>query len=353
VLRICPHPPYKDQQKHILTVAFWISQKENFLYNLLYNIKRGVQGLMAEDQAFLYEVLGLTLKSINMEIPELTRVHKQTNDICVDVIEDDLLHTPDLPSDFTGGWHVRMEGNELWLTIKNLAYFHIDRGNIITWQRCHRGVEDQTIRNCLLGVGLGALSNQYGNLTLHGSALEKDGHAIVCMGHSGAGKSTTAYMMMMQGWKLLADDLVAISPDRDVLPSVPRIKLCKDAVEDTSVDPKQVELFKSTGKYIIGKRLLNYALQPVPLKAIYILDSRNQNNNLGTITRVESHKTMLMYLRQHVFWRYLVQSMKLEGRYFIDSIKLLKEIPMYIISLPDGISETQKWLLQQNLLKPD
>ena len=97
-------------------------------------------------------------------------MHRQTNDICVDVIEDDF--DTRSPIDFTGGWHVRMEGNELWPTIKNLAYFHIDRGNIITWQRCHRGVEDQTIRNCLLGVGLG-LSNQYGNLTLHGSALEK------------------------------------------------------------------------------------------------------------------------------------------------------------------------------------
>jgi len=305
---------------------------------------------MAEDQAFLYEVLGLTLKSVNMEIPELIRAHNQTNNVCVDVIEDDLLHTPDLPPDFSSDWHVRMEGDELWLTINNLAYFHIDRGNIITWKRCNQSVEDQIIRNCLLGVGLGALSNQYGNLTLHGSALEKDGHAIICMGYSGAGKSTTAYMMMMQGWKLLADDLVAISPDRDVLPSVPRIKLCKDAVEDTSVDPKQVELFKSTGKYIIGKRLLNYALQPVPLKAIYILDSRNQNNNLGTITRVESHKTMLMYLRQHVFSRYLVQSMELEGRYFIDSTKLLKEIPLYIISPPTGINKAQKWLSKQNLL---
>ena len=249
-------------------------------------------------------------------------------------------------------FYLKKANNLLWLTIKDVGFFQINSGKFIIWKRWHQDVGNQTIRNCLLGVGLGALSNQHGNLTLHGSALEKDGSTIICMGHSGAGKSTTAYILMMQGWKLLADDLVAVSRDGRILPCIPRIKLCKDAIEKAKIDPNTIKLFGTTEKYVLNKKFVNYALQPAPLKTIYILDGRNQSNTVGKITRIKNQKTKLLYLRQHVFWKYLVEAMELEGRYFIDSVKLLKHAPMYILSPPNGIRETQKWLLTQNLLMP-
>ena len=308
---------------------------------------------MPKDQTFLYQALGKIIKSIDMEIPELTQADDIAYASCVNVFEDDSLVPPKIPADFSGSFYLEKTKSKLWIAVRDIAWFELDDGKFINWKRCHHDVSNQTIRNCLLGVGLGALSNQHGNLTLHGSALEKDGDAIVCMGHSGAGKSTTAYILMRQGWKLLADDLVAVSSDGQILPCIPRIKLCKDAIQETRIDHNKVELFGSTEKYVINKKIVNYALEPASLKAIYVLDSRNQDTTIGKITHIKNQKTMLMYLKEHVFWRYLVEAMGLEGRYFIDSVKLLKQTPMYILSPPNGIHETQQWLLRQNLLIPD
>ena len=288
-----------------------------------------------------------------MEIPELTQADDIAYASCVNIVEDDSLVPPKIPANFSGSFYLKKTKSKLWLTVRDIAWFELNDGKFINWKRWHQDVGNQTIRNCLLGVGLGALSNQHGNLTLHGSALEKDGHAIVCMGRSGAGKSTTAYILMRQGWKLLADDLVAVSSDGQILPCIPRIKLCKDAIQETRIDQNKVELFGSTEKYVINKKIVNYALEPASLKAIYVLDSRNQDTTNGKITHIKNQKTMLMYLKEHVFWRYLVEAMDLERRYFIDSVKLLKQTPMYILSPPNGIHETQQWLLTQNLLMPD
>ena len=308
---------------------------------------------MLKNPKFSYKVLGMTIKSENMEIPELLEVEDQPHSLSVDIIENSALIPPKLPENFTENFYLKKTNNMLWLTVKDAGYFQFNNGKSIAWKRWQQDVSDQIIRNCLLGVGLGALSNQHGNLTLHGSALEKDGNAIVCMGHSGAGKSTTAYILMMQGWKLLADDLVAVSRRGRILPCIPRIKLCKDALEETRVNPDKIKSFGSSEKYVISKKFISHALQPAPLKAIYILDCRNQDDTVGTITRVKSQQEMLLYLRQYVFWRYLVNVMELKARNFTDSVKLLKQTPMYILSPPNGINETQKWLLTQNLLTPE
>ena len=308
---------------------------------------------MLKNPKFIYKALGITIKSENMEIPELLEVEDQPHSPSVDIIENSSLIPPKLPGKFTGNFYLKKANNILWLIVKDAGYFLVNDGKSITWKRWRQDVSDQTIRNCLLGVGLGALSSQHGNLTLHGSALEKDGNAIVCMGHSGAGKSTTAYILMMQGWKLLADDLVAVSRGGRILPCIPRIKLCKDALEETRVDPDKIKSFGSSEKYVINKKFISHALQPAPLKAIYILDCRNQDDTVGTINRVKSQQEMLLYLKKYVFWRYLVEEMELEARNFVDSVKLLKQTPMYTLSPPNGINETQKWFLTQNLLKPE
>ncbi len=46
--------------------------------------------------------------------------------------------------------------------------------------------------------------------SLHGSAVAKSGNAIVCIGDSGAGKSTVAAALCSIGFELLADDVVAL-----------------------------------------------------------------------------------------------------------------------------------------------
>jgi hypothetical protein len=49
-----------------------------------------------------------------------------------------------------------------------------------------------------------------GRLVAHGAAVGRAGKAVLLLGGSGSGKSTSAYLASMAGWSLLSDDLVVV-----------------------------------------------------------------------------------------------------------------------------------------------
>ena len=174
-------------------------------------------------------------------IPELPAADRHADlaspDRSIRILEEDPLSWPQL----TPGAHdtpfLEMAQGDLRLTVEGIGCFRIHCGKQIAWKRASQYVSDQDLRTFLLGSAVGALLIQRGTLVLHGNALERDGQSIVCLGHSGAGKSTLAYALMLQGWRLLADDLVAITPSGQVLSGIPRIKLWHDAVKAFGLDP--------------------------------------------------------------------------------------------------------------------
>ena len=108
----------------------------------------------------------------------------------------------------------------------------------------------------------------------HGNALEKDGKAIICLGGSGNGKSTLAYILSKNGWKLIADDMVAVRPDGVVLPGIPRIKLWHDAVNAFGIEIKNLRsVRKGLNKYILPKESLGCVYHPIPLEKIFRLSN--------------------------------------------------------------------------------
>lgn len=50
--------------------------------------------------------------------------------------------------------------------------------------------------------------------TVHASAVAVDGHGLLITGRAGAGKTTLALEMIALGAELVADDRVAVAPDR-------------------------------------------------------------------------------------------------------------------------------------------
>ena len=89
------------------------------------------------------------------------------------------------------------------------------------------------IRPFLLGSAWGALLYQRGQLVLHASGVQVNGGAVAFCARRGGGKSTMAAMLSALGHPLLSDDLCCISSvgsTRQVHPSVPRFRLCEDAV---------------------------------------------------------------------------------------------------------------------------
>lgn len=65
----------------------------------------------------------------------------------------------------------------------------------------------------LLGPVMGWLLHMRGFFVLHASAAEHKGCSVAFLGDKGAGKSTTGSAFLQQGWRLITDDLLAISAE--------------------------------------------------------------------------------------------------------------------------------------------
>jgi len=65
-------------------------------------------------------------------------------------------------------------------------------------------------------------------LILHGAVLERAGRALLLPGEPGAGKSTLAAALMLEGWRLLSDEQILIRADGAIQPA-PRPVALKNA----------------------------------------------------------------------------------------------------------------------------
>lgn len=78
------------------------------------------------------------------------------------------------------------------------------------------------------------LIQQRGLFAFHGTAVCKNGRAVLITGEHGAGKSSLAAEFIEQGWKLMTDDVAILEPTEGnvlVRSGAPVQKLCRDTVE--------------------------------------------------------------------------------------------------------------------------
>ena len=249
---------------------------------------------------------------------------------------------------------LQMTRGDLRLTVEGIGRFRITDGERIGWQRADAGVSDQDIRTFLLGSAVGALLIQRGMLVLHGNALEKDGQAIVCLGHSGAGKSTLAYALMQQGWRLLADDLVAVNGEGMVLPGIPRIKLWHDAAKAFGLDPAALPpIREGMNKYLLMGEALQRAPLAAALQAVYLIHQQRHGEpeeKGATIRRIQRQQAATLRLRNQAFRPRFVRGLGQEGANFLALARLQQRVPLATLPLPAGIGAMQRWLADQDLL---
>lgn len=116
------------------------------------------------------------------------------------------------------------------LEVAGVGVFLVEDGATITIDPAP-GADDDSLRLFLLGSALGAVLYQRGAYLMHGNAIEIDGRCMVCVGASGAGKSTLAAALAARGLRVLADDVVPVTPQGAAIPGFPRIKLWRDSAD--------------------------------------------------------------------------------------------------------------------------
>lgn len=155
-----------------------------------------------------------------------------------------------------------------------VARYLVSGGAEVVVEPCP-GAEASHVRTYLLGSVIGALCYQRGLIPLHANALEAGGRAIAITGDSGAGKSTLAAHLSRRGYRVMGDDVCALSFGADgrvmVWPGARRFKLWADALaafgEDTAGLEKVVD---GRDKYVLPHER-DGAPAPAPLDQLYLL----------------------------------------------------------------------------------
>lgn len=168
----------------------------------------------------------------------------------------------------------QIQDNAVWLDVPGIARFLACDGNSIDIE-VYPGADLDAVRLYLLGSAMGAMLHQRGYLVLHANAIVVDGVAVLFIGRSGIGKSTTAAVFKGLGYEVLSDDVVAIDQSCCVIGGFPQIKLWDDVLEALAIDKTGLSKLRAgLNKYSLPIAA-SAASAPVPVGAIYYLQEAN------------------------------------------------------------------------------
>lgn len=218
-----------------------------------------------------YRAYGLEIES-DIALPELqsrTGPDARSVSICAAEVPVSGLHAPDF-----SGPYAQTKAGEVWLNIPSVARLHIRHGRYIDYHR-DDGVEDALLRAFLLGSGLGAILIQRDYIVLHGNAVEIGDGCLICVGVSGAGKSTTATGFLQRGYRVVADDVCPIDDRARVIPGMPHIKVWQKTADALGVSTEglpRVALQDDKFRMPLNEA---FAGDPLPLRVLVELCPRD------------------------------------------------------------------------------
>jgi hypothetical protein len=184
----------------------------------------------------------------------------------------------------------------------------------------------------LLGPVMGFVLRLRDVVCLHASAVALSDRAIALVGLPGAGKSTTAAAFASAGFPVLSDDIVALAdngPQFFVQPGYPRVNLWPDSVRRLFGSEDALPRITPTWekRYLtLGQNGHHFASSPLPLGAIYILDSRDSSLTAPIIEGVPG-KEAFMELVANTYVNYLLDQ-NMRRREFDVLGRVVSEIPV-------------------------
>jgi len=191
------------------------------------------------------------------------------------------------------------------------ARFAVERRGQEVWADWPENYKLEDACTYLLGPVMGFVLRLRGTVCLHASAVAVDGRAVALLGLAGAGKSTTAAAFACAGFPVLSDDVVALTDKGAqflVELGYPRLNLWPDSVCSLFGSEDALPRITPTWdkRYLpLGQNGLHFASSPLPLGAIYILDSRDTALTATVIEEV-SGKEAFLSLAANTYVNYLL-----------------------------------------------
>ena len=291
---------------------------------------------MKFSESFRYTAYGLTLQT-KQPLPGLIPTSSHTPvDVWVDLMGESQPPSTEVEVLSSGLKVLSKEDGtffHLWFRGDGQLDFEINsQGDRIsaTWTRSVL----EEVTGLLLGQVLGCTLRLRGTLCLHACVVKIGHHAIVIVGETGAGKSTTAAALAKRGHAILSDDIAVINYSaRDWLvePGYPRLRLWPKSINALYGSEIGLERIFSFSE----KRFVNltensskrqFHREPVPLAAIYILGER-QEVAISTIEPIPAMEAVMMLMRHRSINHLKLDSDK-QAREFAGFSRVAMKVPV-------------------------
>lgn len=239
-----------------------------------------------------------------------------------------------LPDAITRDTYFETGVNELLLKIPDIGRFRMLNGSeIIVHSEPKAKLED--VRAYLLGSCLAALLHQRDFLTIHASAIRTSIGGVLFAGHSGSGKSTLAMAFLQRQYDLVADDVCAITKNRDgamiVMPAVPRAKLSATAASNLGIDTKGMSRAYSWEDKVDVPVWGQIVKRPLTIARIYIL--RPHHGSELAIEPVEGFERVSSVL-EHTYREQFLTSERQRSSHLALAVEVARTAECYTIHAP-------------------
>jgi hypothetical protein len=296
--------------------------------------------MLTKEKNSLYKAFGISIIS-EISLPELSQYDMRNEPVDLEIKIGNLskkwFEVSGKPYDFV------INRNLVIFQIPNVAIFQIEDGALITVSPLKDADED-LIRLFILGTCMGAVLMQRKIMPLHGSAIVINGKAYAIVGESGAGKSTLAAGFLNNGYKLLSDDVIAISYSESekthiVTPSYPQQKLWEESLKSFGMEVEDYQsIYGRETKYCIpvSSKFFN---APMPLAGIIeLVKAENSKIEISKIEKLERFQT----LYNHTYRNFFIQKSGLMEWHFQISASMLEKTDMYKLKRPiEGANASQ------------
>lgn len=281
-----------------------------------------------------YRVYGLNIES-EIELPELVSINNVIHEM-----SDVSISYGSMPEvvkiDIERGQRCKFSKNQIWFCIKETAIYYICNGKTIVVEP-YNNYDEEKVRIFLLGSALGMLLIQRNIVAIHGSAIEINGRVVVITGESGSGKSTLAAAFLTKGYAFLADDVSAVTIDKDeeylVNPAYPKQKLCLDAIKKLELNMDKflmIDTERNKFSAFINNNFINHS---APLRTVIELSVGDVN--IPEINKVQGMDKLRVIIK-NIYRTELLNYIGFDQIFFKSCIDLASKVEVYRIIRPNN-----------------
>jgi hypothetical protein len=252
----------------------------------------------------------------------------------------------------------QIAGPQFLLRIPDIARFLLTEGRDIVYE-AEAGADEGDISIFVLGTVFGILLHQREQIVLHASAVNVNGKAVLFCGSSGAGKSTIAAALVQRGFRLVTDDVCAITITDAGGPMVHsdgrQLKLWAHSIESLDLAAQQgARVRNRLDKYYVEPS--GASTEPLPLGTVYSLREARPPNAAG-IERPNVVDAALL-LRRTAYRPLLVNRMGQKVNYFHAATAIANAAgifhltrPLNFAAMPDILASLERHWLEIGLME--